>query len=165
MRVKGYNILISWPGVLDSPRILDLCENGLNAERNGRKLLDELKRPLLFASSREQNAIEADLARVHAYANDPAKNPSPFQTEEPSVEEVRGFLEAYWLMWQLAQDNRADKPRDFVLTAYKVLRTIPHASLRTHIDLKVEAIKEGSVSVPGGRVFIDTIVAEARGCL
>ena len=161
-RTKAYDMMIAWPGVLDSPRILELCENSFGVQRDGRELMLELKRPLAFSSSREQDAIEADLARVHAYASDPDKNPSPL-SDDVSAEEVKGFLEAYWLMWQLAEANSPAKPKEFILTACKVLKQI--RSLRAHIELKVEAIKSGSVELPTGRAFIDAMAAEARGCL
>ena len=109
-RQTGYNILVAWPGVLDAPGILDVCERQLNESRCGRTLYLRLLKPISFDSVREQNAITANLGRVRNYANQPDKFPSPFQGI-PSYEEAKAFLEAYWMVWQLHEDNETDKPQ------------------------------------------------------
>ena len=92
-------MLVGWPGVLDAPGILDVCERQLRDSRCGRTLYLRLLKPIQFESQREQNAIAANLGRVRNYANDPTKNPSPFGPPDavPSYEECKAFLEVYWM--------------------------------------------------------------------
>ena len=159
-RKMAFAVMIQWPGVL-SPRIIDLCETAtspLYTLSCGATLLSELMKPALFATPRHQDAILADLSKVHQFANAPSSSPSPL-SEQPTHEEVLAFLEAFWLTWKLSNDNDALKPYTFIITAYKVLRTL--SSLRTHVDMQLELYQKGDRSQSAYNTDVRALVARA----
>ena len=161
-RKNAFSVMIQWPGVL-SPRIIDLCETATSplSQSCGATLLSELMKPALFATPRHQDAILADLSRVHQFANSPSSSASPLSAE-PTHEETLAFLEAFWLTWKLSADNDVSKPFTFIVTAYKVLRTL--TALRTHVDMQLELYHKSDRSM-SARDFIDEVSAETRNRL
>ena len=161
-RKAAYTVILQWPGVL-SPRIMDLCEQPSSplSRMDGASLLSELMKPARFATPRHQDALLADIAKVHAYANAPSTSASPLSAE-PMHEEVVAFLEAYWLTWRLVHENDESKPFTFIVTSYKVLRTL--RALRTHVDMQLELYLKSDRSL-SGRDFIDEVSAETRNAL
>ena len=161
-RKRAYTVMLQWPGVLN-PRIMDLCEQSSSplSRMCGASLYTELMKPSLFATPRHQDALLANLAKVHQFANAPGASASPLSAD-PTHEEVISFLEAFWLTWKLVAENDELKPYTFVITSYKVLRTL--SALRTHVDMQLELYLKSDRSL-SGRTFIDEVSAETRNAL
>ena len=161
-RKKAWALMVTWPGVL-TPRIIDLCETESSAvaQMDGSSLFTELMRPAHFGSARHQDAILADLAKVHQYANAPESSASPLP-DKPTHEDVQSFLEAYWLVWRKSNENDVDKPSSFIITSFKVIR--PITEMRTYIDMQLALYLKGDRTLTG-RAFIDEIAIETRSAL
>ena len=87
-REKAFEILAAWPGVLNTPSIIDMCENDLRDSPDGAILFRALRRPLDRSHSRDQEGIAAKLAKVQLSADRPNDYASPLGTS-PTFESFK----------------------------------------------------------------------------
>ena len=122
---SAYNILVTWPGVLDSGMHERIQSEGLDKTRDGRKLLAILLAPGDLKAERVQIALQEQIAIVHGMAYDPSST-LPFTSEKPPQVEVLSFLELYWTaVHNTSADGIDTNPAIFVKTSLLVLRRIP----------------------------------------
>ena len=122
---SAYNILVTWPGVLDSGMHETIQSEGLDKTRDGRKLLAILLAPGDLKAERVQIALQEQIAIVHGMAYDPSST-LPFTSEKPPQVEVLSFLELYWTaVHNTSADGIDTNPAIFVKTSLLVLRRIP----------------------------------------
>ena len=151
-RQSMYNTLVRWPGVLSQSMLDTIQSLALDTTRDGPGLLELLLKPGDLANDHAQQALNAQVAKVHSMAYDPTSN-LPFSAD-PTQLEILAFLEAHWSAFHNTENRDiTSDPTTFVKTSLLVLRRLePLTFLAEWLLQQYTTLKFPKT----GREFIDT---------